>query len=286
MKKFRGVAFACFLILSLAIDVGGIGRDAYVDPVFRPIGIVHTFGGVTVNGRPAQAHDELWGGELIETRTMTSALVVLHSIGQITLSGGTRARLSVSHSNNQINNNALVASLVSGELKVVLRTGATAYFEAGGSGYTASDGASFSCALRDDEAAIETVKGSVVEERAIREQTPLPVKVSIDRRFSAKSNGTATVRVQVTQSETQVRRYNANWIGNGVLSCRSSVCPGRRTHCEYSSPLRSESAGPWRGEPGTGDYRRAGFCDHYRDSGPESGEGYDTSYSRRVGCLC
>ena len=200
---------------------------------------------MTVNGRAAQGHEELWGGELIETRTMTSALVVLHAIGQITLSGGTRARLSVSQSSDQIHNSALVASLVSGELKVVLRTGATAYFEAGGSGYTASDGASFSCAVRGDEAAIETVKGSVVEEKAIREQTPLPVKVSIDRRFSAKSNGTTTVRVQVTRAKPRSGGTTRTGLGMAFYLVDPASVQGDEPLANTSSPFRSESAGTW-----------------------------------------
>jgi hypothetical protein len=207
MKKSRVITITLVLTLTFAMSVifaDARASDPQVDLRFRPIGIVHTFGGVTVNGRVAHALEELWGGELIEAPTMTSALVVLHAIGQVTLSGGTRARLSVSSPvDSESHRSILVASLLSGQLKVALQTGALAYFEAAGSGYTASEGASFSCAIRGGNAAVETLKGSVHEEKAIREQTPLPVKVSIDRRFSAKSNGTVNVRVQVTRARSR-----------------------------------------------------------------------------------
>ena len=62
MKKSLVITITCLLSLSFAMRVVFVdvrASHAQVDLKFRPIGILQTFGGVTVNGRVAQGHEEL-----------------------------------------------------------------------------------------------------------------------------------------------------------------------------------------------------------------------------------
>lgn len=141
---------------------------------FEPIGIVQSLGRVTVDGRPLELERVLWGGELLEVADGASARVRLHSVGQVTLSGGAAVRVSVRKTGTGEHkiNGSLVASLINGQMAVDLRPEASAYIETQNSMLVATGGAKFRARASESETQVYNLGGEVrVEPRQIWEES-------------------------------------------------------------------------------------------------------------------
>jgi len=153
---------------------------------------------VTINGRVAQRGEAFWNSDLIECRRDSSALVSLFNLGEVTVSSSTTARLSIDDSSP-----VLVVAITAGSLNVRLSETARALVAVGDNIYATSDGADFRVTVRDERQEVRVSKGSILHETSVTGQTPLPVKVSIDRQFKARTNAAVTVRVRVTKARTR-----------------------------------------------------------------------------------
>src|SRR5437588_4231178 len=148
------------------------GRDhnkpirLYATAAFGPIGSLawnSPAGKATINGRLADGEQAIWNGDVIETTAGANVRVLLNSMGQVTLMSA-RVRLATSLTrldDDDVTRRVLIASLTRGDMLVNLQQEAAAYVEACGSGYTSSRGASFRIGIREGQAAVDIVTGTV-----------------------------------------------------------------------------------------------------------------------------
>jgi len=129
------------------------------------IGTVESLNAMRINGRVVRGKELIWDGELLQAPADSGIRVALDAIGQVTLTGGSVARLATATTrlDDQTSRRVLVATLISGDVIVKLQPEAGAYVQAYGSGFAAANGASFRVGARDGLAVSETAHGVVQE---------------------------------------------------------------------------------------------------------------------------
>jgi hypothetical protein len=182
----------------------------YASEHFGPIGAIRlnvlSEPSAAINGRIARGDEQIWGGELIQSIANRSVRVTVDSIGRLVLSPGTAVRVAASRSSaGESSNEMLVATLMSGALKVELNDGAAAYVEAGFSRLTSSKGVSFSVRVEDGRALVSEASGEVriqdqqvPQDVNIRQVDDLGRPVSSGSQFSVRARSTRQIQVQVT----------------------------------------------------------------------------------------
>lgn len=170
----------------------------------KPIGSLESVtaaGPTQIEGLAKLNFQLLWGNELIQAPTNGSTRARLAAVGQVTLGKETQARLnSVKPSSHSPHQQALIASLVSGEMTVKLDTGAGAYVQALNNNFIAPNGSSFRLMTRDGQTITEALPGAVEAIGSYKIEAPLPV---LD----------AALSKQVTPAGTATRRYKIRPVG-------------------------------------------------------------------------
>ncbi len=128
----------------------------------RPIGSVESLGAVTINSRLNQGAVLLWGNELIQAPEGMIATASLDAIGQVTLTGGSQARLMAA-TTGAAGRPTLAASLLAGSAIFKLQPAASALVEAGGSKFVAARGSRFRVMLVEGRAVIDAASDGVLE---------------------------------------------------------------------------------------------------------------------------
>ncbi len=163
---------------------------------------------MAINGRVTHGDQLLWGGELLQALSNESVRVAFDDVGSLTLERGAMVRVSTSRAvAGKGSQRVLVASLIRGDISVKLNDEAGAYVEASGSAFTASSGAKFQIAMRDNRAVANTTIGEVKEVRLfqqadlrIRALDELGRPIASGSRFSVRARSTRQLQVQVTDS--------------------------------------------------------------------------------------
>lgn len=125
----------------------------------KPIGRVESLGLVKINQISAVRGGLLWGSELIQAPEGSSARAVLDGIAQVTLAGGSQARLLTPTIGQRNDNRVLATSLVSGSVVVQLNPAVAGIAEAAGATFLAGRGARFRAMLVEGRAVFEMVEG-------------------------------------------------------------------------------------------------------------------------------
>lgn len=163
---------------------------------------------VAINGRVTRGDQLLWGGELLQALSNESVRVAFDDVGSLTLESGAAVRISTSRAAAGADSQRmLVASLIRGDISVKLNDQAGAYVEASGSAFTASSGAKFQIAIRDNRAVVNTSVGEVKEVRLVR-QADLRIRaldelgrpIASGSQFSVRARSTRQIQIQVTDS--------------------------------------------------------------------------------------
>ena len=189
MKLSRVLTIISCLHLTLAIAQGHDRSTPRT--VSSPIGSIQAFGTVRINGRVVQRGDLFWNSDRIECPQNSSARIVLYELGEILVSSDSVARISID------NRAVVIASVSSGKVNISLRDSVEGVVTTPGSIYQTSAGAAFQVLVRTEGTELRLSRGKIVRE--LEDQQMIPVKVSIDRQFKARTNAAVTVRVRVTK---------------------------------------------------------------------------------------
>lgn len=169
----------------------------YATATAGPIGVTHSLGGLSINGRATHGEQLIWGGELLRASN-TNIVVDLSPLGRITLKSGAIAKLSRARGTiDNTSGEVLIAAIVTGEIDVRLSE-AAAYVEAWGSAFTASRGASFRVGARDGRALLNTMTGTVTEAQAAQPKYRIRPPVGQGGDISVKARSTRQIQMQVT----------------------------------------------------------------------------------------
>lgn len=123
------------------------------------IGHVESVGTIKINQMAVARDSLLMGSELIQAPDGTSARATLNGVAQVTLVGGSQARLMTQSVGGAEGDRILAATLLSGGLVVQLDSSVAGYVEAAGSTYLASRGARFRARLLEGHAIFEMIEG-------------------------------------------------------------------------------------------------------------------------------
>lgn len=156
--------------------------------VASPIGSIQTFGSVTINGHAVQRGDAVWNFDLVQCGVNSSARILLYDLGEVIVSSGSAARLSIDR------HTTVIASISAGNVNIKLNDNVEGVVSAPGNIYQTSSGSEFYVTVREERTDLRLAKGTVLFETQV-----IPVKVSIDRQFKARTNAAVTVRVRVTK---------------------------------------------------------------------------------------
>ncbi len=129
----------------------------------RPIGTIESLGAVMINMNSNRGASLLWGNELIKAPEGMSATASLDAIGQVTLAGGSQARLMAATASSAAGRPTLAAWLLAGSAIFKLQPGVSALVEAGGSKFVAARGSRFRVMLVEGRAVIDTAGDNVLE---------------------------------------------------------------------------------------------------------------------------
>ncbi len=129
----------------------------------RPMGRVESLGAMTINTRLSGNSEMLWGNELIGSPEGMNAIATLDAIGQVTLVGGSQARLVATRVRGEKNRPVLTASLLNGTAIFNLEPNASAYVQAAGSKFVAARGSRFRVMIIEGRALIDNASRVVGE---------------------------------------------------------------------------------------------------------------------------
>lgn len=146
---------------------GGAKKSRTLEPlrlklaaVAKPIGKFESLGIMANDDRVAPQAGLIWGNEVLKVAAGTNAQASLDGLGQVNLRGGTQARLLSTTVNNDPQQRALAAVLLSGELAVELQPAAAAYVQVLKTTFAASRGARFRVAIREGRAVFDATEGA------------------------------------------------------------------------------------------------------------------------------
>ncbi|HKG21683.1 MAG TPA: hypothetical protein VKC34_07270, partial [Blastocatellia bacterium] len=158
-------------------------------------GSINSAGQVAIDGRPFVGSRSLWGGEVVQAPRDRSVRIGFDGIGRVTLSRGAQARFSAGRAESRL---VLVASILSGDVRISLQREAGAYVRASDSTFTASRGAEFLVAVREGEASLSTLSG-VVEPGGQAAQRQYKLRpVGLGSNISVRARSTRQIQIQVT----------------------------------------------------------------------------------------
>jgi len=164
-----------------------------------PIGTVEALN-MIINGKRTDGAQVIWNGDVLAPAS-TSVRVPLDGVGVITLARGALARLASAPRTRGDNTTGrcLIASLISGEMRVRLASQASAHIEASGATITASEGASFLVSNHAGQAVLDTIKGAarIIEPRA---QTDITVASRAGNLSAVLANSNNLFEFIVTQN--------------------------------------------------------------------------------------
>ena len=175
----------------------------------RPIGRVESLGAMVINTKLNRNSELLWGNELIQAPEGINAIATLDTIGQVTLVGGSQARLMAMTVKGEKRKPVLNASLLNGTAVFKLDPDASAYVQAAGSKYVAARGSRF--------------RVMIIEGRALIDNASSVVGEIGDWRLSGLS--TLTEIVPQTGQQAAARRYLIRPVGlnsNLVVKARAT----------------------------------------------------------------
>lgn len=205
MSRYLAIGIVMVLALTTCLGVrpasaGGEEEDdkpirLYTTSMAGPIGSINSAGQITINGRALRGSQSLWGGEVIQAPLDRSVRIGFDGIGQVTLNRGALARFSAARAGAQP---VLVASVLTGDVKISLQKDASAYVRASGSTFTASHGADFLVGVREGEATLSTLAG-VVEAGGQAAQRQYKLRpVGLGSNLSVRARSTRQIQIQVT----------------------------------------------------------------------------------------
>src|ERR1700754_1158262 len=95
----------------------------YVNGDMGPIGKIERISESIINGRTVQGEQAIWGGEWLQAPAGRMVRVSLDQVGQVTLQGGTMAKLGVTRRrfDDNVDGAVLIASLITGKVTVKLQ---------------------------------------------------------------------------------------------------------------------------------------------------------------------
>ena len=197
-----GVAVALALTTCLGARPASAGEEEddkpirlYTTSMAGPIGSINSAGRIVIDGRALRGSLSLWGGEVIQAPSDRSVRIGFDGIGQVTLNAGALARFSAARAESQP---VLVASVLTGDVKISLQKDASAYVRASGSTFTASRGAEFLVGVREGEASLSTLSG-VVEAGGQATQRQYKLRpVGLGSNLSVRARSTRQIQIQVT----------------------------------------------------------------------------------------
>jgi hypothetical protein len=181
----------------------------YVNDGYGPIGaICRSMAGGTaaVDGRIANDNTPIWGGELIKAIGNSRVRITVDSVGGISLSPGSVARVAITRaSEGEISYRVLIANLIAGSAIVKLNSEVGAYVQAGRSTLSASRGASFNVRLEEGRASLIEATGDItVQDQPVPQDVNIRVVDELGRpvasgsQFSVRARSTRQIQVQVT----------------------------------------------------------------------------------------
>lgn len=135
---FLAVALTLAPVTSLAHNEAEANRPLpSAAPLLRsPIGSVVSLESVAINGNGAGRQGLLWNGDVVQAAPGASAQVQLTAIGQVTVRGGSAVKLTA-----DAQQHLLLASVLSGDMSVSLKSDTAAKIEIGGAGFVTTKGA-------------------------------------------------------------------------------------------------------------------------------------------------
>ncbi len=125
--------------------------------ITAPIGSVASLETVAINGNQAGRQGLLWNGDIVQAAPGASVQVLLASIGNITLRGGSAVKLAANGATHD-----LLATVLNGEIQVALKPDSAAQLEIAGTGYVTTKGAQFRASLRDGQPLVRTTSGQAL----------------------------------------------------------------------------------------------------------------------------
>ena len=214
-NRFPAMALLLVFILITGIApksafAGDDSRDAerairlYASARFGPIGSITDTSfakqSVVINGRAVYGEQMIWGGEFIQSRAGQSVRVSFDSIGEVTLADNAMVRFAASHgSPDDTGRNILVASLTNGSLSVKLDRDAGAHIEAAGSRFTAAPNAHFRINVKEGQAVLARMTGTVITEQpAVQQRYTLRPPPGQGGALSVSARSTRQIQIQVT----------------------------------------------------------------------------------------
>jgi hypothetical protein len=173
----------------------------YASEQFGPIGKLYSLGPLVIDGRSNRGEKAIWGGELIHTTAGSIVDVNIDSVGRITLKNGATVRLATLLTSRAaaVERHLFVASLIDGDMAVVLQQNAPAYIESCGSAFTSSGGAIFTIRVRDGQSSIDTLSGVVNTET-------LPPPMTFKARAAQRGPGNIPVPAAETPIKVEVNK--------------------------------------------------------------------------------
>lgn len=122
-----------------------------------PIGSVESLESIQINGASIGQQSLVWNGDLVRSAAGASAQVLLSSIGKVTLRGGATVKLTTN-----IETQMLRATILSGELNVMLRPDSSATLEIAGATFVTTKGAQFRAGVREGQPMVIATTGRAV----------------------------------------------------------------------------------------------------------------------------
>jgi hypothetical protein len=208
IRKALSVAAAVALLAWAAPRTHAGGEENEHEPGLRlygtaeagPIGAVGPYGELTVNGRRAREGDTLWGGELLYAPAAGGVRVELSGLGRVLLRKGAAARVARGHEAGRggAGQPVLIASVLAGEVEVVLENSAVGYVEAGGEAYSTSAGARVRAEVGEGAARVEAEAGQVKAEAQGAKRIYKLRPIDLGAAINVAARSTRQVQVQVT----------------------------------------------------------------------------------------
>ena len=166
----------------------------------KPIGIVDSLNNIIIDGRQSQGGQLIWGGEIVQTPSGSSAKIRLDDSGQVTLLGNSAVRISTlpADPSSSEKRPALLITLESGDITVRLSPGTGVLVQALDSTYSASQGAAFRMKMIGDKPVIDIKAGKVSLQTTQSQPRYLLRPLDLGATTSVKARSTRQIQFQVT----------------------------------------------------------------------------------------
>ena len=209
MRKSSTITMGFLLVLCLvatttprpaAARTGGDEKTLRLRAVAEssPIGRIISPGGVAVDGKLFTGERVLWGGEMVHVLSNQGASVSVDSLGEVRMKKGALFRLAANPTYTEELRGTIVASLISGEIRMQLTSEARAYVQACGSVFMATRGSTFRVAAHEGRALAVATVGSVTEQSQATQTRYVVRPIGMGANISVRARSTRQIQVQVT----------------------------------------------------------------------------------------